>query len=97
MKTELFKKVYIKSEADLPKEGSYIAHFTSDSVEFLSCEIISVIYRIRSKVTKITIDWYLQPIEIPSDEEIKLACPQTLISRISCWIQGAKWLKSKIQ
>jgi len=31
--------------------------------------------------------------QMPSDEEIKLACPQELLPRISCWIQGAKWCR----
>ena len=30
--------------------------------------------------------------KMPSEEEIKRACPQELISRISCCIQGAKWV-----
>jgi hypothetical protein len=35
--------------------------------------------------------------EIPeiTDKEIKLACPQELIPRISCWIQGAKWYREE--
>ncbi|MBE3086900.1 MAG: hypothetical protein IMZ64_11865 [Bacteroidetes bacterium] len=33
-----------------------------------------------------------QSVKLPSEEEIKLACPQELIPRISCWIQGAKWV-----
>ena len=32
-----------------------------------------------------------QSLKLPSDEELRQACPQTLINRISCWIQGAKW------
>lgn len=41
----------------------------------------------------------LKPVEIPeiSDEEIKLACPQELIHRISCWIQGAKWCREELK
>ena len=30
---------------------------------------------------------------MPSDDEIKKACPQELLPRISCWIQGAKWCR----
>ena len=40
-----------------------------------------------------------KPVEIPeiSDEEIKLACPQSLIQRISCWIQCARWYREELK
>jgi len=75
MKDETYKKVYVRSEADLPKEGNFITHFTSGEVEFISFKTIWEIFKIRSKVTKVTIDWYLLPIEpLPApvtDEMIK--------------------------
>jgi hypothetical protein len=38
-----------------------------------------------------------QEIELPDEDELKEACPQELLPRISCWIQGAKWALAKVR
>jgi len=60
MKTELFKKVYIRSEADLPKEkGFYIFCFKNATVQGMD-------YCDSDKKDIINFcDWYLQPIDEP--------------------------------
>jgi hypothetical protein len=69
MKTELFKKVYIKSESDLPKEdGAYFCHYKQygeNSTHFTKTNLARVYTR------ETEIDWYLLPIQepvMPTDE-----------------------------
>jgi hypothetical protein len=61
MKTELYKKVYIKSEVDLPKEdGVYFCHykrFGENSTHLFKTNLA------RKTTWETEIDWYLQPIE----------------------------------
>jgi hypothetical protein len=57
MKTELFKKVYIRSEADLPKEeGVYFAHSVMSKISLIQCTLNDLI------IGNGVYDWYLQPI-----------------------------------
>jgi hypothetical protein len=65
MKTELYKKVFIKSEADLPKEYlRLISHYKDEE---------NVFFRVYEPPYDLTeaefilryIDWYLQPIDQP--------------------------------
>jgi len=74
MKTELFKKVYIHSEKDLPKEaGFYFLHWkhtndrmhTQMGVQYYDESIKGLWFG------KGWYDWYLLPVSIPSDEEIE--------------------------
>jgi hypothetical protein len=63
MKEELYRKIYIKSEADLPKEGDYMAHpkdtyIKNTCVAYFDPKMLS-----RIKDWMIQYDWYLQPIE----------------------------------
>jgi hypothetical protein len=66
MKDELFKKVYIRSEQDLPqKEGFYFVHYKHPSDRIHTQ--MSVVYYDESITGlwfgKDWYDWYLQPIE----------------------------------
>ena len=68
MKDELFKKVYIKSEADLPEETG----------EYYSCLNGTINYRpfikggnIFAEPYWMDIDWYLLPIEVEKKDEFK--------------------------
>lgn len=94
MKTEeqiFYKKVYIHSEDDLPKEtGRYLGHekcfksqdlidsyhYDKDDKDFC-CDWLN------------TFDWYLLPVSLPSDEEIEEEFP-TVIDKIIevCKIYG---------
>jgi hypothetical protein len=107
---ELFEKIYIKSEADLPKEGLYFCgitdsclgsfHFNSDDKDDIDFWIGNVM-------------WYLMPIasqfrEI-SDEEIENAAIEGMqreegdIIHIidspyaSAFIDGAKWYRDQLR
>ena len=91
----IYRKVFVSSPADLPKDGAYIVHFKDSYPRLAELNKNSIFSRDNDYWLE-NIDWYLQPVELPSDEEIKLACPQTLIARISCWIQGAKWFRDKL-
>jgi len=71
MKEETYKKVYIRSEADLPKEGKYDTMFkTKHFYDQFTYDPSK-----NKKYWLDTVDWYLQPIEpLPapvSDEMIK--------------------------
>ena len=95
----IYRKVFIKSQADLPEEeGDYYVYAIIDSTQEIKLTYWHF-YPNEEQSLNLWIEfvyWYLQPVELPSDEEIKLACPQTLIARISCWIQDAKWLRDKL-
>jgi len=112
MKTELFKKVYIHSEDDLPKEtGRYLGHekcfksqdlldsyhYDKDDKDFC-CDWLN------------TFDWYLLPVPLPSDKEIKQWIKKDRQSLIDCEVatsgelmerfhgreEGVAWLKSRL-
>ena len=58
MKEELYRKVYVKSEADLPKEdGTYICLHKGET----KLDIFP--YKVNESHWFVEIDWYLQPIE----------------------------------
>ena len=72
MKQIVYKPLFIKSEADLPKEDGYyfcgvkyengaiadLEHFNLNDKEIINSWLNDI-------------DWYLQPVELPSDEDIK--------------------------
>jgi hypothetical protein len=77
--TEIYKKVYIKSEKDLPKEsGLYYAHYRDvfiSSDKILDNRIGGIIwFDLRPNVCWVNwdtqVEWYLQPITQPNEEEI---------------------------
>jgi hypothetical protein len=108
MKTEYFKKVYIKSEEDLPKEmGDYLVlrktgygtllHFPFEGDVGWKADRYNWLHNV---------DWYLLPVTLPSDdeindwassEEILNNMPETLKlhikKKIECRIEGAKWAR----
>jgi len=68
---QIYRKVYIRSEANLPeKVGLYFAYIRDDknkTCQWYDSDLKE--YWIRN------IDWYLQPIELPSEEEIDKQFP----------------------
>lgn len=104
---ELYKKIFIKSEADLPKEeGSYYAHDRSYSNDFIITDFFD------KKQHGIfnwlqNIDWYFQPLPespaqgMPTDEEIELELKKYLKDffdqgEYDNMVSGAKWFKSRL-
>ena len=80
MKDELYKKVYIKSESDLPKEnGTYFVRIKTPP---FTQELSAVGYIWAKNISKVNrfwldkVDWYLQPIAQPkiSAEEKPVNC-----------------------
>lgn len=53
MKTELFKKVYIKLDSDVPKLGNYIICTKKGDLQIFPANVYSWVHYV---------DWYLQPI-----------------------------------
>jgi len=101
MKTELFKKVYIHSEKDLPKEaGFYFLHWkhtndrmhTQMGVQYYDESIKGLWFG------KGWYDWYLLPVTLPSDEEIERETPAYcgLADEAKAFQAGATWLKSRL-
>jgi hypothetical protein len=99
---EIYKKVYIKSKADLPeKSGTYIVFVKDDD------EINQWSYRKDSpndddKDWIEYIDWWFQPVKDITDEEIEMYFPtlreNVLVTRNNNLRQeGAKWMKNKMK
>jgi len=97
---ELYKKVEIKSEKDLPEEGMYD---TDKGLKFFDPDKESKLFN--EWITDI--DWYLQPVEMPTEEETEEAIkelgkestapdketPDWMLSDIR---RGINWLKNKL-
>ena len=67
MKDETFRKVFIKSEEDLPKEGQKcICHLIADD-ELIETAIFQSVH---TKSWFKNVDWYLQPISQPEQEQM---------------------------
>jgi len=60
MKRELYEKVFINSEEDLPKEGKYIAHSKKHHIIREFPVLWTQIW--------LDIDWYLRPVPEVTDE-----------------------------
>jgi hypothetical protein len=80
---------------DLNRDQATILTFINDPKWVNDYACYQVICELKSRLEASQ----FQPKEIvlPSDEEINKACPQELLPRISCWIQGAKWLRNLIE
>ena len=65
MKEETFRKVWIKSEEDLPDEGTYFVRYNdghcADALDFVSNKYENLWMH--------DVDWYLQPISQPEQEQ----------------------------
>jgi len=112
MKTDYFKKVYIKSEADLPKEEGYYFVGTKANTD----RKMDLFYWRFTNFAQgrecwlNDIDWYLLPVSIPSDEEIEKWAEEESKVEIeedgevktysTCisefYIEGAKWMRDEL-
>ena len=74
---ELYKKVFIKTEADLPEEnGKYICMIKNiNHPALLQYDIQSKGEYGYSKQWLELVDWYLKPVEPVSNEDIKNSIP----------------------
>ena len=74
----IYRKVFIKSEADLPEDkAEYFVHI-KERIESLYRSGINTLTSdypedLFKEIWMNNIDWYLQPVELPSDEEIDKA------------------------
>ena len=103
---ETYKKVYIKSEADLPKkDGEYFGMEKGSMYSFMSVlDFISDKEFKNRDYWMSYIEWYLQPIsavnepEKPTDEEIEMWARENSASVSSAInkICGAKWMRNKL-
>jgi len=97
---ELYKKVEIKSQENLPEKSTeYWAHFVSNF------RALALVKGINLKSGEF--DWYLQPVEMPTEEETEEAIkelgkestapdketPDWMLSDIR---RGINWLKNKL-
>jgi hypothetical protein len=95
---EIYKKVYIQSVDDLPKEtGMYECYFKDHTMGRATYDI-SDQYATTGIIWWINkVDWYLLPIELPSDEEIhNEAIKKSSTIEKSDYILGAKWMRDQI-
>jgi hypothetical protein len=111
MKTQLYRKVEIKSEEDLPdSDKSFIVH-TKQHYNGESGLRIGVLhpddynwYQELNGDSIYDVDWYLLPVELPTDEEIEtesiLQGSNVLGAQIISQVyfrKGAHYVKSKLQ
>jgi hypothetical protein len=74
--SELYRKVVIESESDFPKEkGIYIINYVVDDTQEI--KVTQVVFdpamETSKEFWKEFVFWYLQPIELPTEEDIKNA------------------------
>ena len=98
----IYRKVFIKSEADLPeKEGRYFVKIKGLPPEVIDIDIEYYSIRLNRGDKKNwinNIDWYLQPVELPSDEEIEKAGNEYSEEcfAIEDFVAGMKLLRDKL-
>ena len=91
----IYRKVFIKSEADLPEEETYYFVKTKGYYD----RNIDIFYWRKTNFLQgkqnwlNSIDWYLQPVELPSDEEIEQYAQKTTHGNT---VNGAKWMRDKL-
>ena len=74
MKEELYRKVYVKSEADLPKEkGEYFCYRKSDNRLLIFNRFIEPDREFEESVWMRNVDYYLQPEQPIEQSESKTA------------------------
>jgi hypothetical protein len=96
---ELFKKIYIKPEKGLPKKkGSYFCYPLKGIKLIPKNRTYNALDRANVVFWVDCIDWYLLPVEQPTDEEIDLKAKNNWINEnnISAFIDGAKWMRDKL-
>jgi hypothetical protein len=104
---KIYKQKFIEGKEDnLPKEaGFYFIGYSRveiiDSLRYNPNEDITKAfchYKESSEYWLEFIDWYFQPVEIPSEEEIEAEANTTYYRgwQIPGFIQGAKWVIKKL-
>jgi len=112
MKTELYKKVFIKSEDDLPKEKGYYfvkkkapdkrSHGFREYDVPIDIRWSNINFAQGKQDWLSNIDWYLQPIEIPTEEEVNnnackiYANASNPDDKILAFIDCFEWLLKKL-
>jgi hypothetical protein len=63
---EIYKKIYIRSEDDLPKEKCSIIYQNYTGLHLINfeCTPADITYFLKY------VSWYLQPVELPTEKEI---------------------------
>jgi len=96
----IYRKVFIKSEADLPEEETYYFVKTKGYYD----RNIDIFYWRKTNFLQgkqnwlNSIDWYLRPVELPSDEEIEKAGNEYSEEcfAIEDFVAGMKCLRDKL-
>jgi hypothetical protein len=102
MKTEIYKKVYIQSEVDLPKDANWYFIFQSSR----GMDVLFYTGDLENKTNWLSkVDWYLLPVELPSDEKIEKwadFCADNSVGEFdtkviikAALMLGARWTKEK--
>ena len=95
-----YKKVYIHSEKDLPKEaGFYFVNWTPGHAHHTTMGVVYYDESINGLwFGKGWYDWYLLPVTLPSEEEIERETPAYcgLADEAKAFQAGATWLKSRL-
>lgn len=87
---EYYQKVYIKSEADLPRDGIYIAHYKMYKTDSPAGTILSQYDHLNSHKKQNwleRIDWYLQPVSLPDKDKI-IQKQEELIQNFKDWCKA---------
>ncbi len=93
---ELFEKVYIKSETDLPNEGIYIAKVNDEIAEHQIMRHLPLETNANYQTWKYKCDWYFRPIE----QKIDVPTEQEIVDSFEyvnpVFVEGAKWAIDEI-
>ena len=104
---EYYRKVFIKSKEDLPKEMITVFTFSDEAGEGFDIKVNPLDQGCLDNL--LMFDWYLLPAELPTDEEIRADLAIEIIARFSTktsrgtaiaknsFIDGAKWMRDKFK
>jgi len=104
---EIYEKIYIKSESDLPKKtGNYFVAEKDNNKYIFLCSFEC--NNVMSKLWLRDIDWYLQPIELPSEKLISEEASKQVSLYLKArnnptvdlhkrFVHMAKWMLSQIK
>ena len=92
---EYYRKVFIKSKEDLPKEMITVFTFSDEAGEGFDIKVNPLDQGCLDNL--LMFDWYLLPVELPSDETIGNNSIHLTEPYRGGFIAGTKWMRDKFK